>query len=194
MKRINVKKCIDMFKVYTYGESFEILKRHAKESKDKTKTLLIVAGPNGSGKSTFIANLFKIENVDLEYVNADIYAVTNFSNQENKDLLAMNFAMKRCEQLILEEKSFIYETVLSHESKINLVKQAKKNGFYIIGVFVYTDDAQINVERVHKRVHEGGHNVDEIKILTRYERSINNRKLLQDLCNEFYMFDNSKDL
>ncbi len=54
-----------------------------------------------------------------------------------------------------------------------------------------TDDPAINVERVKLRVSQGGHDVPEDRIRSRYDRSIG---LLDDACasaDRAYVFDNS---
>ena len=59
--------------------------------------------------------------------------------------------------------------------------------------FIATDDPAINAARVKSRVHLGGHDVPEDKIVSRYTRSLD---LLLDAArhtNRAYVFDNSRD-
>lgn len=56
-----------------------------------------------------------------------------------------------------------------------------------------TVDADVNVARVAARVALGGHNVDEEKIRTRYERSLDNIKRLMEICDILHVYDNTEE-
>lgn len=82
---------------------------------------------------------------------------------------------------------------MSHPDKVVFLKQAQAKGYRTYLYFVATDDPSIIVSRVKLRVSQGGHDVPENKIRSRYVRSLN---LLWDairLSNRAYIFDNSKD-
>ena len=97
-------------------------------------------------------------------------------------------------QKLLEQKiSFTFETVMSHQSKVDLLEQAQQAGYRTYLYFVATDDPAINISRVRNRVKQGGHAVPEDKIASRYYRSLD---LLMDAIhhtNRAYVFDNSGD-
>lgn len=59
--------------------------------------------------------------------------------------------------------------------------------------FLLTVDADVNVARVAARVALGGHNVDEEKIRTRYERSLDNIKRLMEICDILHVYDNTEE-
>ncbi len=79
-------------------------------------------------------------------------------NPEGLSYHAATLAAKIREDLILQGVSFCFETVFSHESKIDFLAQAKANGYEIILVYVHLFDASLNEARVKQRVSEGGHN------------------------------------
>jgi predicted ABC-type ATPase len=97
-------------------------------------------------------------------------------------------------QKLLEQKiSFTFETVMSHPSKVKLLKQAQRAGYRTYLYFIATDDPEINLSRVRNRVKMGGHSVSEDRIAPRYYRSLD---LLMDAiryANRAYVFDNSGD-
>jgi predicted ABC-type ATPase len=96
-------------------------------------------------------------------------------------------------KLIAAQRSFTFETVMSHRSKVGLLQNARDAGYRIYLYFVATDDPSINISRVANRVALGGHAVPEGKIEERYHRSLG---LLMDaicLTNRAYIFDNSTD-
>ena len=106
--------------------------------------VLVFAGPNGSGKST-ITEWF---NVVGKYTNADDMVRTSFLSNEE--------ATKRADDLryesIRKREDFTFETVLSSDYKIRILKTAKEAGYFIKCVFVLTTSANLNVARVKSRV------------------------------------------
>mgnify|MGYP003512981603 CR=1 FL=1 len=93
--------------------------------------------------------------------------------------------------LYKNNKSFSFETVMSHRSKIDEIKNAKKNGYKTYLYFVCTDDPEINVGRVASRVEKGGHPVNIEKIRSRYSGTLKNLFPAIHLVHRAYLFDNS---
>lgn len=96
------------------------------------------------------------------------------------------------EELIKTKCTFSFETVMSHQDKVDILKRAQSQGYRTYLYFIATDDPAINVSRVKLRVAQGGHNVPEEKIRSRYTRSLD---LLLDAIkwsNRAYIFDNSR--
>lgn len=150
---------------------------------NKKPMVLVFAGPNGSGKST-IASHFDVVGT---YTNADdIVASTGMSNEE-----AAVFADKRRYEALKNKEDFSFETVLSSHYKLDILKEAKKNGYFIKCIFVLTCDPKINISRVKTRVAKGGHDVERDKIISRYYKSLNNIKELIKLCDILHVYDNS---
>ena len=151
----------------------------------KRPMILFFAGPNGSGKST-ITSFFETVG---EYTNADeVVKATGISNID-----AAREVDERRYNAIAEKRDFTFETVLSSSYKIKILKKAKKEGYFIKGVFVLTSSPQINIERIKSRVAEGGHDVEEEKVITRYWKSLLNINELLELCDILHVYDNSTD-
>ena len=145
--------------------------------------LLVFAGPNGSGKSTVTKGM---PVVGL-YVNADeIKRISGCS-----DLEAAREAEQIRELLLSQRRDFTFETVLSTDRNLDLIRRAKKAGYEICVVFVLTRDCEINVRRVRKRVLAGGHDVPEDKIRSRYIKSLNNLSPLVRIADMTRIIDNS---
>lgn len=87
--------------------------------------------------------------------------------------------------------SFSIETVMSHPSKLEFMRMARERGYRVYLYYVSTQSSNINVGRVHQRVAEGGHNVSEDKIHTRYTRSLEQLLDAIKLSDRAYLFDNS---
>ena len=126
---------------------------------ERKPMILVFAGPNGSGKST-ITQYFDIVGT---YTNADdMVSATGMKNEE-----AAIHADKMRYQSISMKKDFTFETVLSSDYKLDILKKAKQEGYFIKCIFVLTVNASVNVARVAARVALGGHDVDEKKIRSR---------------------------
>ena len=88
-------------------------------------------------------------------------------------------------------KSFSQETVFSHPSKIEALRQAKESGFRTYLYFVANSDAAINIARIANRVRNGGHDVPVEKVVARAKRCLENVKKALPYCSRAYFFDNS---
>ena len=151
---------------------------------NKKPMILVLAGPNGSGKSTITAFFDKVGT----YTNADdIVMSTGMDNMEAAILVdRMRY------DSIQKKEDFTFETVLSSEYKLNILRKAKSEGYFIKCVFVLTVDPNINVARIESRVASGGHNVEKSKVVERYYKSINNIKELLSICDIMHVYDNTE--
>jgi len=95
-------------------------------------------------------------------------------------------------QLLMQNSTFTFETVLSHPSKLNL-QQAKELGYRNYLYFVCTVDPTININRVTQRVALKGHNVPEEKIVNRYYGSLALLPSLIPQTPRTFLFDNSAE-
>lgn len=171
------------------------------------KHFFIFAGPNGSGKSSVI-NMLKrgapssrignyFDNFDsIPYVNADYCTrtdpkISSMPDGKEKDLAAWNRTNEWREQVLLEGKTCIWETVFSHPSRLDVINYAKSLGYFVVVVFITTISPDINVERVAIRVQNNGHGVPEEKIRSRYVRTVQLLPEILELADEVYVYDNS---
>lgn len=147
--------------------------------------IIVFAGPNGSGKTsvTSAARIIK------PYVNADeIASSLNCSNLE-----AAEYATAFREKCIETGESFSFETVLSTDRNYLLLKKAKENGFFIRVIYVITCNPDINVARVRVRVLDGGHDVPEDKIRSRYKKTLDLLPQVFKLADVAYVYDNTEE-
>lgn len=94
---------------------------------------------------------------------------------------------------IEKKEDFTFETVLSSHYKLDILKKAKAEGYFIKCIFVLTVDSSVNVARVAARVANGGHNVNEEKIRSRYKASLQNIKKLIEICDILHVYDNTEE-
>ncbi len=154
------------------------------------RELWVLAGGNGAGKSTFY-NLY-LAKYGIKFVNADLIAKEIGSeNLEELSYHAAILAARIREELITQGVSFCFETVFSHESKIDFVAQAKAYGYKVILLYFHLFDSSLNEARVKQRVSEGGHSVPTEKIHSRIPRTMEHIKTVLSLVDEARILDNS---
>lgn len=154
------------------------------------RQLWVLAGGNGAGKSTFY--YLHLAKYGIKFVNADLIAKDiDSENPEGLSYYAATVAAKIREDLISQGVSFCFETVFSHESKIDFLAQAKANGYKIILVYIHLFDSSLNEARVKQRVSEGGHSVPTEKIHSRIPRTMQLIKTALSIVDEARILDNS---
>ncbi len=115
-------------------------------------------------------------------------------NEKADERIAQIIADFLRKKLLLEKRKFSFETVFSHTSKIEIMKSAIEAGYKVYLYFVSTESPEINKFRVKKvRVEEGGHDVPEAKIESRYYRSLDFLYEAAQLSYQTFFFDNSRD-
>lgn len=97
------------------------------------------------------------------------------------------------QRLLAEQRTFTFETVMSHPSKVDLLKQAQAVGYRTYLYYVATDDPAINISRVENRVKLNGHDVPPDLVEKRYYRSLDLLISAIRHTNRAYIFDNSTD-
>jgi predicted ABC-type ATPase len=151
----------------------------------------LVVGPNGAGKSTFVDNILLPVLPHQAFVNADEIAKLYWPGEEiEKSLVAARLAEVLRTAFIAMREPFIAETVFSHHSKVDLIREAVAAGYRVhLHVLMLPEDE--TVARVAKRVGQGGHAVPEDKIRSRYERVWANVVDAVRLCDTADVYDNT---
>ena len=90
--------------------------------------------------------------------------------------------------------SFSFETVMSHPSKIEVLKAARARGFRTALYFIATESPELNVRRVRQRVQLDGHDVPEDRIRQRYVRTLALLPEAMECVDEVVLFDNTSVL
>ncbi len=90
--------------------------------KNRLPEIIIFAGPNGSGKTT-ITRMARTIGV---YINADDIKRSSLCS----DLEAAVKAEELREEMIEKGEDFTFETVLSTDRNLKLLKKAKEKGYF----------------------------------------------------------------
>lgn len=151
----------------------------------------LVVGPNGAGKSTFVDQILLPILPHQAFVNADEIAKLYWPGDEvEKSLVAARLADVLRTAFIVMAEPFIGETVFSHPSKIDLIREALAADYRVhLHVLMLPEDD--TVARVGKRVSLGGHQVPEAKIRGRYQRLWANVVDAVALCDIADVYDNT---
>ena len=157
--------------------------------------MIVIAGPNGSGKTSVTHKFLHHEWAEgTLYINPDEIAQELFGDWNSNDavLKAANYCAELREKCLQEHKSFVFETVMSAEDKVDFILRAKRAGFFIRIFFISTSHPAINAARIANRVMKGGHDVPITKIISRYYK-IKNCKKITPAVDRLYVYDNSVD-
>ena len=156
-------------------------------------SVYIIAGPNGAGKTTF-AREFLPRYADCKiFINADLIA-------EGMSPFAPEAAAFRSGRMMLEEidlmfrrrVDFGFEATLSGRSHLNLIRNFKNQGYAAHLFFLWVSSVDVALSRVRDRVSKGGHDVPEVVVRRRFERSIRNFMFhYRRLADSWTLFDNS---
>lgn len=158
--------------------------------------LIIIAGPNGSGKTSVTKKFLHHEwAAGTLYINPDEIANDIFGDWNSREAVikAANYSSELRERCLAERKSFVFETVMSADDKVDFIIRAKQLGFFVRLFFISTNHPTINAARIAARVMKGGHDVPITKIISRYYKSIENCKMVSSIVDRLYVYDNSVD-
>lgn len=123
-------------------------------------------------------------------LRANLLTLADKSFNEQLAQIVADFLRRK---LLKERMKFSFETVFSHPSKIDFMKEAVNAGYKVYLYFVSTESPDINVFRVQARKKKGGHDVPEDKIRSRYYRSMEHMFEASLIADQSYFFDNSSD-
>lgn len=131
--------------------------------------MFIISGPNGSGKTTASYTLLPDMLECREFVNSDEFAksLSPFDpgaasvDASRKMVLKINY-------LIARRKDFCIETTLATRSLMGIIRQAREAGYLTTLIYLWLDNPELAIARVHDRVLSGGHNISEDTIRRRY--------------------------
>ena len=156
----------------------------------ENKIYTIYAGVNGAGKST----LYKVTGCvgNDSRVNSDEMLAASGGDWRNKtqQLSSMREAVIKINYYIKEGISFNQETTLA--GNVNFIKMAKEQGFTIHLIYIGLESAELAVQRVKRRVEEGGHGVEEEVIRRRYEASLTMLQKVLPMCEYVDIYDNTE--
>ena len=139
------------------------------------------------------STLFKrIENKAIFLNNCKIKSgILTIENAEINSYHESFVATYLVDKLFEIKQSFCFETEMSHQSKVDILKKAKQFGYKTYLYYLYTIDMNVNVASVKLRAKQGEHDVPEEKIKSRYLKSLSLLPNVLELAETAYVFDTS---
>ncbi|OWP78675.1 hypothetical protein BWK62_04630 [Flavobacterium oreochromis] len=139
-----------------------------------------------------LLNKSKLENKPINFYIVDNIIIDRPKNTHSYESALITSFIR--EKLMESNQNFCFETVMSHQSKIEEVIEAKKRGYKIYFYFICLDDPEINISRVEDRVNKGGHPVDPNKIVSRYPKTLENLLPILKIADKSFLIDNSEKM
>jgi predicted ABC-type ATPase len=135
----------------------------------------LIAGPNGVGKTTYAFKNVPAVSGSLNFVNLDEIArglsplAPNLAERE-----AARLALSRAREFIAAKTVFTMETTMSGQTHLGLMQAARRSGLSPCLLYFSVRSPEICLERISRRVAEGGHDVEEPVVRRRFLRSHQN--------------------
>jgi predicted ABC-type ATPase len=100
--------------------------------------------------------------------------------------------LARLKELAVQRANFAIETTLASRTFVPFIRELRQVGYSVLLVYVWLNDPDLCIQRVHGRARAGGHFVEESIVRRRYERSLSNFfHLYQPLADDWQVYDNS---
>lgn len=159
--------------------------------------IYILAGPNGTGKTTYYTTAIEEGFIEatLPFINVDVICRDELGGySEENTVKAENIARERIRAHIEKGESFMIESNLARQSDYDWIQRMSDAGYDTHLFFLCTSLIDINIQRVEKRVQEGGHYIPEAIVRQRYNSALTYLKGKLHTFNEAILIDNSDDI
>jgi predicted ABC-type ATPase len=186
---------------------------------DNKPTAIVLAGNNGSGKSTLwydrLADGLQIPLVNAGRLTLSLLPIPDpnlklrpwaarLRDQDERWQKLSQDGVQLFMGLIMDQgMSFAFETVFSHwqkqadgtiRSKTDTIVALQEHGYFVILLFVGLANPELSILRVATRKSQGGHDVPEAKLRSRFPRTQEAIKMASTIADMTLMFDNSRGM
>jgi len=154
---------------------------------DRRPIIVAIVGPNGAGKTTFFHA--HLASSALRFVNADVLAAELATGPYEAARLAN--ALRRA--LLARGESFVFETVFSDPvgERVAFLEEAVRCGYVVVLCYIGLSGPDQSAERVAMRVSQGGHDVPDDKLRSRFPRTLDNLQAAISRLPHVIIYDNS---
>jgi predicted ABC-type ATPase len=160
----------------------------------------VLAGCNGAGKSSIGGAALRQSGI--EFFNPDAaavrIAVANAAHKPRLTQAQINGAAwaqgrRLLQRAIAERGNFAFETTLGGQTVTTLLEQAARAELTVHVWFAGLADVALHIDRVRRRVAQGGHDIPAAKIRERFDNSRVNLVRLLPALTELVVYDNSAE-
>ncbi len=135
----------------------------------------LIAGPNGVGKTTYAFRNVPAVSGSMNFVNLDeIARGLSPLDPQLAEREAARIALSRARDFIARGIVFSMETTMAGRTQLALLKEARREGLSPALLYFSVQNPEICLERIARRVAEGGHDVAEAIVRRRFQRSHEN--------------------
>ena len=106
------------------------------------------------------------------------------------NILAGKAAVNEIRDCLSKNITFTQETTLSGKTVLNTIRQARKQGYYIILYYIGLDSSEESILRIDNRVKKGGHYIPSNTVKHRFSKRFEALKAVLDYCDEVIFYDN----
>ncbi len=154
---------------------------------DERPVIVAIAGSNGAGKTTFYHA--HLRTAALRFINADVLA----RELDIEPYAAAHLADALRREFVKRKESFAFETVFSDPvgDKLTFLKEAVKSGYTVVLCFIGIASPEVSQLRVAMRVSQGGHDVPDDKLRSRFPRTLANLAAAMAELPHVLIYDNS---
>ncbi len=156
-----------------------------------SKRILIIAGPNGAGKTTFAREYLPNEANLPTFINADLIAAgLSPFNPAAAAVHAGRLMLAEIDDHVRRGESFSFETTLSGRGYSRRIEEWKRLGYRVELIFLSLPTPEAAIDRVAKRVSQGGHDVSEDVVRRRFHSGRKNfEEIYRTIVDSWTMYD-----
>jgi predicted ABC-type ATPase len=138
--------------------------------------IIIIAGPNGAGKTSFANKYLSSFRGRFVFLNADE--------------VAREIVLQGVPQAQLDILNIAFETTLASLSYAKKIPTWQQAGCSVALVYLRLASVEMSIERVRRRVAQGGHGIPEDVIRKRFTKSLDYfERLYRSIVDEWYIWD-----
>lgn len=155
--------------------------------------LYIISGCNGAGKTTASYSLLPEMLECRLFVNSDEFAKSlSPFDPSAAAISASRYMLMKTKYLFGKRQDFGIETTLATRSMLNMIKDAKEQGYHVTIIYFWLSSPELAISRIKARVTSGGHNIPDETTRRRYYTGLSyffNDYI--DACDRWILVDNS---
>ena len=150
-------------------------------------------GPNGAGKTSFANKHFDKPRAGFVYLNADEIArdlTASGLSEAQRNVRAGREMLRRYDALAAARASFMFETTLASLTYARKIPQWRQHRYVVALIYLRLANVAMSIERVRRRVAQGGHDIPEGTIRQRFAKSADYfEKHYKGIVDEWYVWD-----
>ncbi|MGP9818416.1 AAA family ATPase [Salinarimonas sp. NSM] len=152
--------------------------------------LWLIAGANGVGKTTYAFRHIRAVSGSTAFVNLDeIARGLSPLDVEAGRVAASRVALARIAEFMAARRTFSLETTLAGRTHLRTIDAARGVGMEVAILYFAVARVETSLERIARRVRQGGHDVPEADARRRFVRSLASFEAYAARADQWSVFD-----